>query len=201
MTKAEGSKVAAKTGVSFNLKSMMPSGTSLANTKTIRMSFDFLMESTDLYPSEYSYFDLATSTSNAGKNDKDMTRFVRWGVHQGWGQFNMFTAANNRVNGDKTQFDKNNNMANRWYRIVADIDLETNTITSTLYDRDKDMEILNGKPFTIAAPDDEGSNPNYPTNIDLNNLYFNIYMDKNANTTNKMEYYIDNITLEDQDYE
>lgn len=201
LTKAEGSKVAAKTGVSFNLKSMMPSGTSLANTKTIRMSFDFLMESTDLYPSEYSYFDLATSTSNAGKNDKDMTRFVRWGVHQGWGQFNMFTAANNRVNGDKTQFDKNNNMANRWYRIVADIDLETNTITSTLYDRDKDMEILNGKPFTIAAPDDEGSNPNYPTNIDLNNLYFNIYMDKNANTTNKMEYYIDNITLEYQDYE
>lgn len=201
LTKDEGKTVAAKTGVSFDIKSMLPSGSSFANTKTIKFSYDFLMESTAFYPSEYTYFDLATSRTNAGNNDKDQTRFVRWGVHQGWGQFNFFTAMNNRVNGDKTQFDKNNTMANRWYRIVGDIDLVSNTITTTLYDRDKDMEMLNGKPFNIAVPDEDGNNPNYPTAIDLDNLYFNIYMDKNANTSNKMEYYIDNITIEYQDYE
>ena len=201
LAKNEGSKAEAKTGVSFDLKSMLKSGSSLANTKTIRFSYDFLMESTAYYPSEYSYFDLATSKSNAGANAADQTRFVRWGVHKGWGQLNFFTAANNRVNGDKTQFDKNNAMANRWYRIVGEIDLVTNTVTTTVYDRDKDMEILNGKPFTIAAPDENGENPNYPANINLDHLYFNIYLDKNANTTNRMEYYLDNITLEYQDYE
>ena len=62
------------------------------------------------------------------------------------------------------------------------------------------MEILNKKPFDIAKPDG-GSNPNYPTGINLDNLYFNVYMDKRENTSNKMEYYFDNITLEYQDYE
>ncbi|MCI5891932.1 MAG: pectinesterase family protein [Clostridiales bacterium] len=201
LTKDEGKTVAASTGVSFDVKSMLPSGSSFANTKTITFSYDLLMESTALYPSEYTYLDLATSKTNAGKNDKDQTRFVRWGVHKGWGQLNFFTAMNNRVNGDNTQFDKNNTMANRWYRIKADIDLITKSITTTIYDRDKNMEILNKKPFNIAVPDEAGDNPNYPTAIDLNNLYFNIYMDKNANTSNKMEYYIDNITIEYQDYE
>lgn len=201
LTKEEGKTVAAKTGVSFDLKSMLPSGSTLKNTKTLTFGYDFLMEKTAYYPTEYSYFDLATSKSNAGANKEDQTRFVRWGVHQGWGQFNMFTAKNERVNGDKTQFDKNNTMANRWYRIVANIDLENNTITTTLYDRDKNMEMLNGKPFNIAVPDADGNNPQYPTSINLDNLYFNVYMDKNANTKNKMEYYIDNITLEYQDFE
>ena len=150
-------------------------------------------------PSDYSYFDLATRTDNGGNDAPDQTRFVRCGVHNRWKQLNFFPAANNRINGDKTQFDENNTMANRWYRIVEDIDLENKTITVTAYDRDKDMEVLNGKPFTIAMPDENGDNPNYPTDINLDNLYFNIYMDKKENTSNKLEYYIDNITLEYQD--
>ena len=92
-------------------------------------------------------------------------------------------------------------MANRWYTIKTDIDLENKTIILTAYDRDKDMEVLNGKPFTIAVPDEYGENVNYPTAIDLSSLYFNIYMDKRENTENKLEYYIDNITLEYQDFE
>ena len=66
LTKNEGSKVAAKTGASFNLTSMLPSGSSLANTKTIKFSYDFLMESTDYFPNNQSGFDLATSTKNGG---------------------------------------------------------------------------------------------------------------------------------------
>ncbi len=122
LTKEESYKVAAKTGVSFDLTSFMPSGTSFDNTKAIQFSFDFLMETTDYLPSNYSYFDLATSTTNAGADKADASRFVRWGVYYGWVQLNMFTATNTRVNGDKTQFDKNNTMANKWYHIVADID-------------------------------------------------------------------------------
>ena len=62
--------------------------------------------------------------------------------------------------------------------------------------------MLNKKPFVIAKADETtGENPNYPTEINLDNLYFNIYMDKNANTSHKMEYYLDNITVEYQDYE
>ena len=200
LTKDENKTVAKNVGVSFDLKSLLRNGTSLANTKSIKFSYDFLMEKTDYMPTDYSFFDLATSTANGGNNAADQTRFVRWGVHKGWCQMNMFTATNTRVNGDNTQFDKNSTMANKWFRIVADIDLVNETITTTLYNRDGDMAILNKKPFTIAASDGE-SNPNYPTGIDLSNLYFNIYMDKNANTTNKMEYYIDNISLEYQDYE
>ncbi len=187
-------------GVSFNLINMLQEGTTLNNTKTLHMSFDFLMESTQYYPSDYSYFDLASDRLNAGNDKADSSRFVRWGVHQGWGQINMFTAANTRINGDNTQFDKNSVMANKWYRITSDIDLVNKTITSTIYNRDNDMEILNKKPFEIAKPDGE-SNPNYPVSANLDNLYFNIYMDKRENTENKMEYYFDNITLEYQDYE
>jgi hypothetical protein len=76
------------------------------------------------------------------------------------------------------------------------------TISVTAYDRDKNMEMLNGKPFVIAAADETtGENPRYPQDIDLNNLYFNVYMDKGANTSNKIEYYLDNIKIEYQDYE
>lgn len=200
LTKADGKKVAAKTGISFDIKSMLPSGASLANTKTIRFSYDFLMESTALFPSDYSYFDLATSKANAGADKEDMTRFVRWGVHKSWGQLNMFNAKNARINGDNTQFDKNSTMANKWYRITADIDLDNKTITSTIYNRDDNMSVLNGKAFNIAVPDGD-SNPNYPTAVDLNNLYFNVYMDKRADTSTKMEYYFDNISIEYQDYE
>lgn len=201
LTKEEGTTVSKNTGVSFDIMSMLPEGSSLKNTKTLRFSFDLLMESINYLPSDYSYFDLATSTDNGGNDAPDQTRFVRCGVHNGWKQLNFFPAANNRINGDKTQFNKNNNMANKWYRIVEDIDLENKTITVTAYDRDKDMEMLNGKPFTIAMPDENGDNLNYPTDINLDNLYFNIYMDKKENTSNKLEYYIDNITLEYQDFE
>lgn len=201
LTKAEGVTVPKSTGASFDIISMLPEGGSLANTKTLSFSFDLLMESTEYMPSDYSYFDLASSRDNGGNDEADQTRFVRCGVHNGWGQLNFFTAANNRVNGDKTQFDENNMMANRWYTIKTDIDLENKTIILTAYDRDKDMEVLNGKPFTIAVPDEYGENVNYPTAIDLSSLYFNIYMDKRENTENKLEYYIDNITLEYQDFE
>lgn len=206
LTKDEGKTVAKNVGVSFNLKNMLPSGSTLDNTKTIRFSYDFLMETTAYMPSDNSYFDLATSMANAGNDAADPTRVVRWAVHKSWGQMNMYTAANTRVNGDNTQFDKNSAMANKWYRIRADIDLVNNTITTTLYNRDKlnsdgSMAVLNEKAFTIAEPDADGANINYPTDIDTANLYFNIYMDKKANTTNKMEYYFDNITLEYRDYE
>ena len=125
---------------------------------------------------------------------------MRWGVHTGWKQFNFFPATNVRINGDNTQFNKNNTMENRWYRMTADVDLENDTIYVTAADRDKDMEILNGKPFTIAAPDAEGVNADYPTAAETGELYFNIYMDKNGDTSNKIEYYFDNITLEYSDF-
>ena len=196
LSKEEGKVVSASTGASINLMPLLKEGTSFANTKTLHFSFDFLMETTDYYPSNLSFFDLATSTSNAGKDSADDTRFVRWGVYKNWGQFNLFTSTNKRINGDNTQFAKNNNMANRWYTIAADIDLENNTITSTLYDRDKNMEILNKKPFTISSSGDG----EYPTRIDLSNLYFNMYMDRSANTSNKMEYYFDNLVIKYQDF-
>lgn len=202
LTKADSVTVAKNVGVSFDIKSMLSSSSSFDNTKSIHFSYDLLMETIDYLPSEYTYFDLATSKTNGGNNAADQTRFVRWGVHQGWKQLNFFNALNNRINGDNTQFDKNNTMANRWYRIVCDIDLVNDSVTTTIYDRDKDMEMLNKKPFVIAKADETtGENPKYPTDINLDNLYFNIYMDKNANTSNKMEYYLDNITVEYQDYE
>lgn len=201
LTKDENKTVAKNTGVSFDLKGLLQDGTTLLNTKTIRFSYDFLMEKTDYFPSDYSYFDLAASTANGGNDTADDTRFIRWGVHKGWGQINMFGASRDRINGDNTQFDKNNTMKNRWYRITADIDLVNQTVTTTLCDRDKDMEILNKKPFEISKPAEDGTNPRYPSKADLNNLYFNIYMDKSANTTNKIEYYVDNISLTYMDYE
>ena len=201
VTKEDGKTVAKNTGVSFKLNDMLPEGSDLSNTKSFRFSFDVLMESIDYLPSAYSYFDLAANTDNAGNDKADAARFVRWGVHTGWKQFNFFTATNARINGDRTQFNKNNTMANRWYRMTADVDLENKTIYVTAADRDKDMEILNGKPFTIAASDAEGVNANYPTAVETGDLYFNIYMDKNGDTSNKLEYYFDNITLEYSDFE
>ncbi len=196
LTKDSGATVKNNVGVSFDLKKLLGDGT-LKNSKTIKFSYDFLMETTDYYPSDQSYFDLATSTTNAGKDAADQTRFVRWAVMKGWGQMNLFGPGNTRINGDNTQFDKNNTMKNRWYRIEALIDLENKSITSTLYDRDKEMEILNKKPFTIAA----AGSADYPTDVNLDNLYFNIYMDRTGNTANKMEYYFDNLTIEYQDFE
>ncbi len=196
LTKNEGATVKNNVGVSFDLKKLLGNGT-LNNSKTIKFSYDFLMETTDYYPSDQSYFDLATSTDNKGQNIADQTRFARWAVMKGWGQINLFGPGNARINGDNTQFDKNNTMKNRWYTIEALIDLENKSITSTLYDRDKDMEILNKKPFTIAA----AGSADYPTDVNLDNLYFNIYMDNKGNTANKMEYYFDNLTIEYQDFE
>ena len=195
LTKEAGKTVKSNVGVSFNLLNLGIS--SLKNTKTIKFSYDFLMETTEYYPSDYTYLDLVTDMLNNGENKADPARFVRWGVYKGWGQFNMFGANNARINGDNTQFDKNSTMANKWYRIEALIDLENKSITSTLYNRDNGMAILNNKPFTIVA----AGSADYPTNVSLNNLYFNIYMDNKGNTSNKMEYYIDNISIEYQDFE
>lgn len=206
VTKDEGNTVAAKTGVSFDVKSMLPAGTSFANTKTIKFSYDFIMETIDYYPSDQSYFDLATSKTNAGADAIDQTKFARTAVMKNWGQLNFFGSTRTRINGDNTHFNANNNMQNKWYRIVYDIDLENNIVTATAYDRDwktgdAGTYMLNNKPFTISAPDEDGANPNYPTGFDLSKLYFNIYMDKTANTSNKMEYFFDNLEVEYQDYE
>lgn len=199
LTKAEGSSVSASTGVSFKLNDMLPQGATLANTKSFKFSFDFLMESTAYMPSDYSYFDLASSTANAGKDAADTTRYVRWGVHKGWGQFNFMRTDNTRVNGDNTQFDKNSVMANKWYRMIADVNLENKTIYVTAMDRDNDT-ILNKKSFVIAEPASDGTSAQFPSDAGTDELYFNIYMSK-KDTTNKMEYYFDNITLEYSDFE
>lgn len=205
MSKDADMKVPSNTGVSFDLISMLPEGKSLLNTKKIKFSYDFLMETTDYYPNGDSFFDLATSKVNNGEGKSDSSRFIRWDVYKNWGQFNFLNATNQRINGDNTHFAKNNNMANKWYRIVAEIDLENKTITTTLYDRDwktgdAGSYILNNKPFTIAEPNLDGENPGYPTEDDISNLYFNLYMDSTGGTTNKMEYYFDNIELEYQDF-
>lgn len=199
-TKVDGVTMPASIGAYWDLlAAVQANGGTLENTDVLCFSFDFLMETVDYLPNDYSYFDLAASRSNQGGNSADSTRFVRWGVHRNWQQFNMFGADNARVNGDKTQFHINDTMANKWYRITAEIDLKNQVITSTLYNRDAGR-ILNQKAFIIAAPDGEGNNPAYPTAADLTKgLFFSIYMD-NKRTPHKMEYYFDNFRLEYQDY-
>lgn len=199
-TKEDGSLLPASTGGTWDLlAAVKANGQTLENTDTIQFSFDFLMESVDYLPNDYSYFDLAASLTNKGSSSTDDTRFVRWGVHHNWTQFNMFGADNARVNGDKTQFHINDEMANKWYRIAADIDLKNQIITTTLYNRDANR-ILNKKAFNVAAPDKDGNNPAYPKAADLSKgLYFSIYMD-NKRTPHKMEYYFDNFKLQYQDY-
>lgn len=182
------------------LPAIKKNGNTLVNADMLQFSYDFLMENIDYLPSNYSYFDLATSTTNAGKSTADNTRFIRWGVYKSWNQFNMFSANNIRVNGDKTQFNSNEFMANKWYHIVANIDLKKNTITTTLYNRDTN-KVLNSKAFNIASPDSAGSNPAYPTAVDLTKaLNFIVYMDSDS-TTNQMEYYFDNLEIQYNDYE
>jgi pectin methylesterase-like acyl-CoA thioesterase/predicted RecA/RadA family phage recombinase len=201
-TKDANATIPANVGAYWDLlAAVKANGNTLNNADTLQFSYDFLMESINYLPGNYSYFDLATSTTNAGAGAVDNTRLLRWGVYKGWNQFNMFGANNARVNGDKTQFNSNDNMANKWYHIVANIDLKNKTITTTLYNRDAN-KILNSKAFSIATPDATGSNPNYPTAADITKaLYFNIYMDSNATTTNKMEYYFDNLELKYNDYD
>lgn len=112
----------------------------------------------------------------------------------------MFSSSNTQVNGDKTQFNSNDNMANKWYHVVANIDLKNKTITTTLYNRDTN-KILNTKAFSIAVPDSSGNNPSYPTAADLKKaLNFVAYMDSSA-TSNKMEYYFDNLELQYNDFD
>ncbi len=199
-TKPANLSVPQSTGAYWDLyAAVKAAGGTLENTDNLRFSFDFLLETIDYLPSDYSYFDLATSLTNQGRNTADNTRFVRWGVHNGWRQFNMFGADNARVNGDRTQFDVNDVMANKWYRIVAEIDLKNQVVTSTLYNRDANT-ILNQKAFRISAPDIEGNNTAYPSAADLTKgLYFSVFMD-NRNTTRQIEYYFDNLKLEYQDY-
>ena len=175
------------------------SGGTLEVTETLRFSFDFLLETTDYLPDNYSFFDLVTSLDNQGNSKSDSTRFIRWGVHGSWSQINMFNAGNIRENGYGTEFAANDAMAGKWFRVVADIDLKNKVITTTLYNRDANR-VLNGKAFTIAAPDASGSSAGYPGEADLaDGLYFVIYMDSRE-TAHKMEYYFDNFRLEYQDY-
>ncbi|NLM25994.1 MAG: hypothetical protein GX208_07765 [Firmicutes bacterium] len=181
------------------LAAIKAKGNSLENTDTLRFSFDFLLESTSLMSDQYSYFDLVTSLANQGNSSEDQTRFLRWGLHRGWRQINMFNALNTRINGDRTQLHVNDKMANKWYRIVADIDLNTQMITTTLYNRDENT-ILNQTAFEIAVPDVVGNSPAFPKEIDLNQgLFFAVYMD-NYETAHQMEFYFDNFRLEFQDF-
>lgn len=200
-TKDAGVTIPANVGGSWDLlAAVKANGNTLNNADTLQFSYDFLMENVNYLPSNYSYFDLATGTSNAGQGAADNTRFLRWGVYKGWSQFNMFGANNVRVNGDNTQFTKNDMMANKWYHIVANIDLKNKIITTTLYNRDAN-KILNSKAFSMASPDSTGNNPAYPTAADITKaLNFNVYMDSSS-TANKMEYYFDNLELQYNDYD
>jgi pectin methylesterase-like acyl-CoA thioesterase len=195
-TKEDSATIAEHVGGYWDLLAVVQAkGGTIANTDTLEFSYDFLLETIEYLPSNYSYFDLATSTTNAGQSKEDNTRFVRWGVYNGWKQFNMFGAANARVNGDKTQFNTNDSMQNKWYHIVANIDLKNKTVTTTLYNKEVNT-ILNKKEFVISA----AGGTAYPTVADLTKgLYFNVYMNSNA-TANKMEYYFDNLQLKYNDY-
>ncbi|MFY9437257.1 MAG: pectinesterase family protein [Limnochordia bacterium] len=199
-TKADGVILPANAGAYWDLaEAVKASGGTLEVTETLRFSFDFLLETTDYLPDNYSFFDLVTSLDNQGNSKSDSTRFIRWGVHGSWSQINMFNAGNIRENGYGTEFAANDAMAGKWFRVVADIDLKNKVITTTLYNRDANR-VLNGKAFTIAAPDASGSSAGYPGEADLaDGLYFVIYMDSRE-TAHKMEYYFDNFRLEYQDY-
>lgn len=59
------------------LSAVKAEGNTLENADMLQFSYDFLMETTDYLPANYSYFDLATSTVNAGENKADTTRFIR----------------------------------------------------------------------------------------------------------------------------
>jgi pectin methylesterase-like acyl-CoA thioesterase len=200
-TKAADAIIPANIGGYWDLLAAVKAdGHTLDNTDMLQFSYDFLMETADYLPANYSYFDLATSLINAGQNAADAARFIRWGVYKSWSQFNMFGANNTRVNGDRTQFTSYDVMANKWYRIMANIDMKNKIITTTLYNRDAN-KILNSRAFTIATPDSAGNSPAYPTAADLTKaLYFTIYMDDSA-TTHKMEYYFDNLELQYYDYD
>ncbi|HKM16995.1 MAG TPA: pectinesterase family protein [Limnochordia bacterium] len=199
-SKDEGVALPENAGAYWDLAAAVKAnGGTLEATETLRFSFDFLLETVDYLPSNYSYFDLAASLGNQGAGKADPTRFIRWGVHGSWSQLNMFGATNSRVNGHNSDFHAKDEMANKWFRIVADIDLKNQVITTTLYNRDANR-IINGSAFTITAPDAAGVSKAYPAEADLTEgLYFVIYID-NKETPHKMEYYFDNFRLEYQDY-
>ncbi len=206
-TKKEGAMVKKEAGFYFDLaKAVKDSGGTLLNTDTLQFSMDLLLEKdkaadsndTNGYmASDYSLFDFTTKLSAEDKANQG--RYVRYGIYKSWNQLNFFTATNARINGDNTQFDKNSTMRNKWYHIVTDVDLKAKTISTTVYDKEKN-EIINKVPFVIAAPNVDGENANYPAELDLNSLYFAIYMDKKANTENRIEFYVDNLELKYKDF-
>lgn len=197
LTKDDGKTVSTSTGFSLDLSSMLKDGTSFKNTNILRFSFDFLVETADYLPKDYSFFDLTTTTQNAGEHRADDSRFLRWGVFGGWQQLDIITTNNSLLRyGYGTRFVKDN-MANRWITVVADINLEAKTIIATFYDRDDGQKLI-GKEEDVTK-----GGTDYPSNTDLSHLYFNFYMDKDYGgfTEHKLEYYIDNISVEYQDFD
>ncbi len=207
-TKAENKTVNNTVGFSFDWQNAVKaSGGTLDNTNIIKFSYDLLLEKDKndenggYMAGEYSFIDFTTKLGT-GNTEKNMGRYARYGIYTGWNQLNFFSALNSRINGDNTQFDTNSKMKNKWYHIVTDVDLKNNTIIVHVYDRDNDTEILNKskEPFTIAKPNEEGENPEYPAEIVKDALYTAVYMDKGGNTKNRIEFYIDNMELTYQDF-
>ncbi len=205
-TKKEGAVVKNTVGYLFDLaKAVKDNGGTLANTNKLQFSMDLLLEKdknadTDgngYMASDYSLFDFTTKLNNEDKPNQG--RYVRYGIHKGWNQLNFFTATNSRKNGNNTQFHKNSTMRNKWYHIVTDVDLKAKTIKTTVYDKASN-KIINDEPFIIASPNVDGENPEYPTELVSDALYFAVYMDKKGDTTNRIEFYLDNLELKYYDF-
>jgi hypothetical protein len=176
------------------------SGGSLENTNTLEFSFDFLIErgrhfgGTDnggFMANDNTFFDLTTALGSGAAN-ANPGRFARWGLMYSWNQFNMFGATADRINGDRTHLNTNNQMENKWYRITVNVDLSEMTITTSLHERDNNMAVLNGRPFTISTG---AGDTRYPSAADLSRLFFAIYPDQTGSTDRKIEFYIDNLVL------
>ncbi len=208
-TKADGKTVKNTVGFYFDFaEAAKDNGGTLANTDTLKFSYDLLLEKDKLDPTvtdgngymakEYSFIDFTTKLKD-GSDSANPSRFARYGIHKKWNQLNFFTATGVRVNGDNTQFEKNSTMRNKWYHIVTDVDLKAQTVYVSVYDRESGT-IINKKAFTIAAPAVDGTNTGYPTELVSDALFAAIYLDKDGSTTNKIEFYMDNIELTYMDF-
>ncbi len=194
-------------GFSFDLaKAVKDSGGTIENTDTLKFSYDLLLEKdknagddgNGYMASDYSFIDFTTKLTD-GNSKANQGRYARYGIYKGWNQLNFFSATNSRINGDNTQFDKNSTMRNKWYHIVTDVDLKAQTISVSVYDKEKNT-IINKKAYTIASPAVDGTNSEYPTELVSNALYMAVYMDSKGSTSNKIEFYVDNIELKYQDF-
>lgn len=206
-TKEEGKTVTNKVGFYLDLAAAVKaSGGTITNSDTLQFAYDLLLEKdknadgdgNGYMASEYSFIDFTTKLTD-GASAANQGRYARYGIHKGWNQLNFFTAANSRVNGDNTQFDKNSTMRNKWYHIVTDVDLKAQKITVSVYDKETGS-IINKKAYNIAVPAVDGTNTEYPTELVSDALYMAVYMDNRGTTSNKIEFYVDNVELKYQDF-